>query len=264
MLKAGSRRSEANKRLNEKRQAKQSERRDKRKEEEGDAAQTAAATEGASEGEASAEASTESPEPASTSAEGKADSETSATTTKAIGSKASTFQQRKSEAPLPPGVLPFVLPQFAAPHLFVPPYLEVSFSTCSFIYLRHPTLLSPPANNFSRGENDRASPTTSTSDIPSPYPANSELFSLAWEHYAKNAPRVRGEMRRTKVEAKVGRHGFETARKKDEWNRLVAVRRGWLRVIGEREKQGQRTAGAKVVGGRKRRDRVGRRIKANL
>lgn len=264
MLKAGARMAETSKRQNEKRQAKQSERRDKRKEEEGDAAQTAAVAEGASEGEASAEAPTETQEPASTSEEVKADSETSATPEKVTEAKPSTFQQRKAEAPLPPGVFRFTLPQFAAPHLFVPPYLEVSFSTCSFIYLRHPTLLSPPANNFSRGDNDRAAPTTSTSDIPSPYPANSELFSLAWEHYAKNAPRVRGEMRRTKVEAKVGRHGFETARKKDEWNRLVAVRRGWLRVIGEREKQGQRTAGAKVVGGRKRRDRVGRTMKANL
>ena len=41
---------------------------------------------------------------------------------------------------LPAGVLPFHLPPFAAPFLFIPPYLDVSFRTCSAIYLRHPTL----------------------------------------------------------------------------------------------------------------------------
>jgi ribosomal protein S4 len=58
--------------------------------------------------------------------------------------------------------LRFRLPDFAAPFLFIPPYIEPSFSTCSAVYLRHPT----------------ASP--GVSEVPSPYEADGEVMRLAW------------------------------------------------------------------------------------
>ncbi|TNY24689.1 hypothetical protein DMC30DRAFT_386052 [Rhodotorula diobovata] len=64
-----------------------------------------------------------------------------------------------------PQPLPFHLPDYASPFLFVPPYLEPSFSTCSAVYLRHPT----------------ARP--GVSEVPSPYEADGEVMRLAWEYY---------------------------------------------------------------------------------
>lgn len=58
--------------------------------------------------------------------------------------------------------LPFNLPDYAAPFLFVPPYLEVSWPTCSLVYLRHPT----------------ARP--GVSEVPSPYEADGEVMRLTW------------------------------------------------------------------------------------
>src|SRR5277367_193436 len=37
------------------------------------------------------------------------------------------------------GLTPFNLPPFSAPFIFIPAYIEPSFSTCSAIYVRHPT-----------------------------------------------------------------------------------------------------------------------------
>ncbi|GAA5878982.1 hypothetical protein JCM3774_000682, partial [Rhodotorula dairenensis] len=79
--------------------------------------------------------------------------------------------------------LPFHLPDFAAPFLFIPPYLEPSFQTCSVVYLRHPT----------------ARP--GVSEIPSPYEADGEVMRLAWEYYlgmgrkgdAKKSKKARGQ-----------------------------------------------------------------------
>lgn len=67
----------------------------------------------------------------------------------------------------------FHLPDYAAPFIFVPAYLEVSFPTCSAVYLRHPT----------------ARP--GYSEIPTPYDADGEVVRLAWEWYAKVRPRMR-------------------------------------------------------------------------
>jgi ribosomal protein S4 len=58
--------------------------------------------------------------------------------------------------------LRFELPDFASPFLFIPPYIEPSFTTCSAIYLRHPT----------------ARP--GISEIPTPYEADGEVMKLAW------------------------------------------------------------------------------------
>lgn len=58
--------------------------------------------------------------------------------------------------------LPFHLPDYAAPFLFIPSYIEPSFQTCSAVYLRHPT----------------ARP--GVSEIPSPYEADGEVMRLAW------------------------------------------------------------------------------------
>ena len=67
----------------------------------------------------------------------------------------------------------FTLPAYAAPHLFVPAYLEPNFKTCSAVYVRHPT----------------ARP--GYSEIPSPYDADGEVMSLSWEWF-----KWRGESRR--------------------------------------------------------------------
>lgn len=142
--------------------------------------------------------------------------------------KASAPASEKKEASLPPGVLPFNLPPYASPFLFIPPYLEPSFLTCSVIYLRHPTI-TPLRRRDRSGEN---SSTSYRTDLPSPYPAGGELFSLAWEHYARNAPRIRSDVRRQRVEARVGRQGMESARQKDEWRKRMAVRRGWDKKSG--------------------------------
>jgi hypothetical protein len=61
----------------------------------------------------------------------------------------------------------FTLPAYAAPHLFIPAYLEPNFKTCSAVYVRHPT----------------ARP--GYSEIPSPYDADGEIMSLAWEWFKK-------------------------------------------------------------------------------
>jgi len=71
------------------------------------------------------------------------------------------------------GQTPFHLPDYATPFIFIPAYLEVSFPTCSTIYLRHPT----------------ARP--GYSEIPTPYDADGEVVRLAWEWYAKVRPRMR-------------------------------------------------------------------------
>jgi hypothetical protein len=68
---------------------------------------------------------------------------------------------------------PFKFPDYAAPYLFLPAYIEANFATCSAIYVRHPT--ARPAY----------------SEIPSPYDAGGEVMRFAWEWYAKNRPRER-------------------------------------------------------------------------
>ncbi|KAF7303755.1 S4 RNA-binding domain-containing protein [Mycena indigotica] len=75
----------------------------------------------------------------------------------------------------PVGSTPFNLPFFASPWLFIPAYLEVSFLTCSAIYVRHPT----------------ARP--QYSEIPTPYDADGEVVRAAWEWYMQNRSRKRTE-----------------------------------------------------------------------
>lgn len=69
----------------------------------------------------------------------------------------------------------FRLPDYATPFIFIPAYLEVSFPTCSTVYLRHPT----------------ARP--GYSEIPTPYDADGEVVRLAWEWYSKVRPRMRSK-----------------------------------------------------------------------
>jgi len=73
------------------------------------------------------------------------------------------------------GQTPFLPPDFSTPFIFIPAYLEVSFPSCSAIYLRHPT----------------ARP--GYSEIPTPYDADGEVVRLAWEWYAKVRPRMRSK-----------------------------------------------------------------------
>ncbi|KWU47207.1 alpha-L RNA-binding motif-containing protein [Rhodotorula sp. JG-1b] len=88
----------------------------------------------------------------------------------ATAESASESESSSTTTPPPPSAagarpLPFHLPDYAAPFLFIPPYIEPSFQTCSAVYLRHPT----------------ARP--GVSEIPSPYEADGEVMRLAWEYY---------------------------------------------------------------------------------
>lgn len=129
------------------------------------------------------------------------------------------------EKVLPPGVLPFTLPLYAAPFLFIPSYLEVSFTTCSAIYVRHPTIVPHAVKNP-----DGSSKWLFRTDLPSPYPAGGELYTMGWEHYTRNSPRVRADERRLKLEARFGRNGFLTQRAKDLKQKQSALQRGWGRT----------------------------------
>ncbi|EMD32452.1 hypothetical protein CERSUDRAFT_143917 [Gelatoporia subvermispora B] len=73
------------------------------------------------------------------------------------------------------GLTPFHLPSYASPFIFVPPYLEPSFATCSVVYLRHPT----------------ARP--GYSEIPTPFDADGSIVRLAWEWYSRRRPRIRSK-----------------------------------------------------------------------
>ena len=70
---------------------------------------------------------------------------------------------------------PFYLPPYASPWLFIPAYIEVSFKTCSAVYVRHPT----------------ARP--GYSEIPTPYDADGALIRYAWEWYNQRRPRMRSQ-----------------------------------------------------------------------
>lgn len=97
----------------------------------------------------------------------------------------------KTESSNPKSSLtPFDLPPFASPFIFIPAYAEVSFPTCSAIYVRHPT----------------ARP--GYSEIPTPYDADGEVIRLAWEWYSKMRPRTRSksQMAREPENRRVGGH----------------------------------------------------------
>jgi len=91
--------------------------------------------------------------------------------------EASETQETKPPVTSAPGLelTPFYLPLYASPWLFIPAYIEISFATCSAIYVRHPT----------------ARP--GYSEIPTPYDADGEIVRFAWEWYVKRRPRVRSK-----------------------------------------------------------------------
>jgi hypothetical protein len=106
--------------------------------------------------------------PASSSASSSDAAAAEPTTSEAATTTAESAPESESSTPPPPSPsagarpLPFHLPDYAAPFLFIPPYIEPSFQTCSAVYLRHPT----------------ARP--GVSEIPSPYEADGEVMRLAW------------------------------------------------------------------------------------
>lgn len=115
----------------------------------------------AAEAEASSEAQSEQAEASSEEASAEADE----------AAQASPPTKAKAPKADPSKVLPFHLPDYAAPFLFVPPYLEVNFPTASAVYVRHPT----------------AGP--GYSEVPTPFEADGEVVRLAWEWYAQNGKR---------------------------------------------------------------------------
>ncbi|KAG0150689.1 hypothetical protein CROQUDRAFT_87518 [Cronartium quercuum f. sp. fusiforme G11] len=109
-----------------------------------------------------------------------------------------------------PSHLPFRLPPYVSPFLFVPPYLEVSFRVCSLVYIRHPT--SGPG----------------FCEIPTPWDADGEVMQLAWEWYTRQGlgrrvrqerkewddlretrrnPFAEGHLRKTAIGGRVAVHG---------------------------------------------------------
>ncbi|GAA5828878.1 hypothetical protein JCM11251_005905 [Rhodosporidiobolus azoricus] len=105
------------------------------------------------------------PPPSSSAAESSSETSTEASETDAA---TTPVPPASSTTPASTGPRPlrFKLPDYAAPFLFIPSYLEPSFTTCSAVYLRHPT----------------ARP--GVSEVATPYEADGEVMRLAWEYYA--------------------------------------------------------------------------------
>lgn len=98
--------------------------------------------------------------------------ETSATSEPTPKDLGLSFKEKKA---LKRGLTPFHLPPYASPWIFLPAYLEVSYTTCSVIYVRHPT----------------ARP--GYSEIPTPYDADGYVVRFAWEWYTRVRPRMRSK-----------------------------------------------------------------------
>lgn len=114
-------------------------------------------------------------EEVSTEATAESSSSSEALTSSAADTPApSSPAKKKVRTPLSLPGQPFTLPDYAAPFIFIPAYLEVSFSTCSGIYVRHPT----------------ARP--GYSEIPSPFDADGEVMRFGWEFYKGVGRRRRG------------------------------------------------------------------------
>ncbi|KAF9042944.1 hypothetical protein BJ165DRAFT_1348601 [Panaeolus papilionaceus] len=96
-----------------------------------------------------------------------------ATEAKEVESKPPTSSKSK--------LTPCHLPDYASPWLFIPAYLEVSYATCSAVYVRHPT----------------ARP--GYSEIPTPYDADGALIRYAWEWYVQRRPRARSQSKINKA-----------------------------------------------------------------
>ncbi|OSC98861.1 alpha-L RNA-binding motif-containing protein [Trametes coccinea BRFM310] len=134
----------------------------------------AKATEEAAEEEA-AEESEQSEEAESTSESSESEAEAEADTKKSKSRKNSQSDWKSSRPSAGSDLTPFHPPPYASPFMFIPAYLEPSFSTCSVIYLRHPT----------------ARP--GYSEIPTPWDADGEVVRLAWEWYSKRRMRIRSK-----------------------------------------------------------------------
>lgn len=189
----------------------------------------ASAPEEAAEGAEEAVSATEASDEASTEAAAPADQDTEASNATKASEEASESKKASKDSSLEQGVLPFTLPPFAAPFLFIPSYLDVSFRTCSAIYLHHPTITLHEKKTRDPKTNELKSEFQYRSEIPTPYPVSGDMYGLAWEWYARRAPRVRSDARRIKRLGRVGSNGFDSARAFEEDRRRVAVRRGWGR-----------------------------------
>lgn len=119
--------------------------------------------------EANATSTSES-EASSESSEAKSTSESESESTSEPSESSST-----AVTPVQSKYTPFALPHYASPWLFIPAYIEPQFSTCSAIYVRHPT----------------ARP--GYSEIPTPYDADGALIRYAWEWYVQRRPRLRSK-----------------------------------------------------------------------
>ncbi|KAI0354074.1 alpha-L RNA-binding motif-containing protein [Trametes cingulata] len=152
------------------------EREEQLEEVEEDSAEATAESAEPSEGESPPETDSDTPEDAAeedSAAESTEDSKAASKESKSR--KNSRYSDKPSAIPTGSDLTPFHLPPYASPFLFIPAYLEPSFSTCSVIYLRHPT----------------ARP--GYSEIPTPWDADGEIVRLAWEWYSKRRMRIRSK-----------------------------------------------------------------------
>src|SRR5258707_10195318 len=109
------------------------------------------------------ESSSESGEESSSSASSASETSNEVTTKKSAGPSSKSITSSEDN---------FKFPDYAAPFLFLPAYIESNPSTCSAVYIRHPT----------------ARP--GYSEIPTPYDADGEVMRFAWEWYSKVRPRA--------------------------------------------------------------------------
>lgn len=132
----------------------------------------ASASETANEPESTAKEGDQAVEASETSA-----SEASTSTSEAAPAAPAPAPSKPAKEARPARTVPgqaFSLPDYAAPFIFLPAYLEVSFPTCSGIYVRHPT----------------ARP--GYSEIASPFDADGEIMRFGWEFYKGVGRRRRG------------------------------------------------------------------------
>jgi len=124
--------------------------------------------EATSEAEAESEASSENNEASSENSDASSESESTA-------DNKMVHKPKEKAVAKTSNITPFFLPQYASPWLYIPAYIEVSFLTCSAVYVRHPT----------------ARP--GYSEIPTPYDADGAVIRFAWEWYVQRKPRMRSQ-----------------------------------------------------------------------
>jgi hypothetical protein len=147
-------------------------------------------------------------EPAA-SEEASAGAEAEASTPETPAKRPDPFDLRASPKSLK-AELDFVLPDYAAPFIFVPPYLEVHYPTASAVYVRAPT----------------AGP--GFSEVPTPWEADGDIVRMTWVcahvcHLRQLISEFRNGTTRSGHEGRSGRSGTRS-RRGVPWTRVTSTR----------------------------------------